>query len=140
MTKTDAANRYPSKAEISAAEERFEIEARGYGKAICFHPRLDMFDLDLRTGARVAIPRSLIAELAQATPAQLRAVTLSPNGSAVTCEPLDVDISVPGLVRRVTACTAWLDQAGRQKSEAKAAAARANGAKGGRPRLHAGKP
>ena len=48
---------------------------------------------------------------------------------------LDEDYSVPGLMNGVFGAAKWLAaRAGRGTSEAKAAAARANGAKGGRPR------
>ena len=48
---------------------------------------------------------------------------------------LDEDYPVPGPVNGVFGTAKWLAaRAGRGKAEAKAAAARANGAKGGRPR------
>ena len=50
-------------------------------------------------------------------------------------EKLDVDFSVPGLVAGIFGTARWMAaRAGRASSPAKAAAARANGAKGGRPR------
>jgi hypothetical protein len=46
-----------------------------------------------------------------------------------------VDYSVPGLVAGIFGTARWMAaRAGRAGSPAKAAAARANGAKGGRPR------
>ncbi len=51
---------------------------------------------------------------------------------------LDEDYPVPGLMNGVFGTAKWLAaRAGRGTSEAKAAAARANGAKGGRPRKSA---
>ena len=52
---------------------------------------------------------------------------------------LDVDLYVPALVSGIFGTRAWMTRelariAGRTKSAAKASAARANGAKGGRPR------
>src|SRR5215510_1909288 len=69
------------------------------------------------------------------------AVEVVPNGSALRWQKLDTDFSVPGLVASVFGNRAWMhelrDEWGRNgsktKSEAKAAAARANGARGGRP-------
>jgi predicted butyrate kinase (DUF1464 family) len=57
-------------------------------------------------------------------------------------EDLDADLSVPGLLLSSIGRSERLSElarlAGRAKSPAKAAAARANGAKGGRPRKVAG--
>jgi hypothetical protein len=52
---------------------------------------------------------------------------------------LDVDLYVPALVAGIFGTRSWMTRelaaiAGRSKSAAKAAAARANGKKGGRPR------
>ena len=83
-----------------------------------------------------------IPALAKASDAELEAVTLSPRGGALHWESLDADLSVPGLIlsaieprerRRELARLA-----GQSTSRAKAAAARKNGAKGGRPRTRRG--
>ncbi|PZR07781.1 MAG: DUF2442 domain-containing protein, partial [Azospirillum brasilense] len=51
---------------------------------------------------------------------------------------LDADLSVPGLLAGLFGTRAFMArQAGRATSPAKAAAARANGARGGRPRKSA---
>jgi len=48
---------------------------------------------------------------------------------------LDVDLSIPGLLSGIFGTKAYMARrAGQATSPAKAAAARANGAKGGRPR------
>jgi len=53
-------------------------------------------------------------------------------------EALDVDLSIPGLLAGLFGTKAYMARhAGRATSPAKAAAARANGAKGGRPRKSA---
>lgn len=61
------------------------------------------------------------------------------GGYEVLCglhwEALDVDLSIPGLLTGLFGTKAYMArQAGRTKFPAKAAAARANGLKGGRPR------
>jgi len=60
-------------------------------------------------------------------------------GLGLHWERLDVDASVPGLLAVLFGTRPWLDRqraarAGATRSPAKAAAARRNGAKGGRPR------
>ena len=61
-----------------------------------------------------------------------------PGGSVLHWEELDADLSVPGLLLsslgRREKLTELARVAGKTKSAAKAAAARVNGAKGGRPR------
>jgi len=128
------ASKAPTDAEMAAANARYRETARGYAKSVRYRPGPDAFELGLHSGVTLVIPRGLIEEFKNATPGDLRAVTLTPSGSAITCEPLDVDISVPGIVREVTEAASWLARAGRKRSPAKTAAARANGARGGRPR------
>jgi hypothetical protein len=128
------ASKVPTDAELKAANERYRIGERGYASSLRYRPGPDAFELGLRSGVTLVVPRALIVEFEHATPSDLRAVTLTPSGSTITCEPLDVDISVPGIVRELTEAASWLARAGSRKTPEKAAAARANGAKGGRPR------
>lgn len=94
--------------------------------------------LELTSGYLFGFPAVSIPALARATPSQLAAVELSPGGGGLHWEALDVDLSVPGLllssIGRAEKLRELARVAGRATSEAKAAAARANGAKGGRPR------
>lgn len=73
-----------------------------------------------------------------ATPDQLAGVEIAGAGSGLHWEALDVDLSVPALMAGSFGTKAWMRElarrAGSVTSPAKAAAARANGAKGGRPR------
>ena len=60
------------------------------------------------------------------------------TGTGLHWEALDADLSVPGLLAGLFGTRAFMArQAGRATSPAKAAAARANGARGGRPRKSA---
>ena len=69
----------------------------------------------------------------------IAAVEVLPQGRGLHWEALDVDISLPGLVNGIFGTRAYMARfAGQSTSPAKAAAARANGAKGGRPRKAAG--
>ena len=96
----------------------------------------DQVVIGLRSGAVVAVPRSALKELKRATNAQLDRVELV--GDGLRWDDLDVDVSVPGLLTEVLGPSFVAQAAGRiggsARTEAKAAAARANGAKGGRPR------
>jgi hypothetical protein len=101
-----------------------------------YDDEIDHIIIGLRGGAIMAIPRSAIKELAKASSKQLQEVELWADG--LHWEELDIDISIPGLLEEVMGATFFSSVAGRiggrSKSKAKADAARANGAKGGRPR------
>lgn len=96
--------------------------------------------VELTSGVVVQIPPRLLQGLADASPQDLAAVTVSPQGTALHWETLDADFSVSGLLAGVFGTRAWMADAGRKggqvTSAAKAAAARKNGQKGGRPLLH----
>lgn len=99
--------------------------------------------LELTSGFVFGFPARAIPALAKATDEQLAAVELSPAGSALHWVDLDADLSIPALllssVERSEKLSELARLAGRSKSRDKAAAARANGAKGGRPRKVAGR-
>jgi len=92
--------------------------------------------IELTNGVTVATPIHLLQGLAGAPAHALSAVVLGPRGASLHWEELGVDLSVAGLLTGVFGTRAWMAEAGRRggsvTSVAKAAAARANGAKGGR--------
>jgi hypothetical protein len=91
--------------------------------------------LDLTNGCTFAFPARVAQGLEEATDDQLATVEILGNGYGLHWEALDMDISVPGLLAGIFGTSAYMARlAGQSKSPAKAAASRANGAKGGRPR------
>lgn len=94
--------------------------------------------IELGTGFLFGFPAKAIPALGSASAEQLAKVELSPGGSGLHWESLDADLSIPGLLLASVGRSDKLSElarlAGRTRSRAKAAAARANGAKGGRPR------
>ena len=94
--------------------------------------------VELTNGYLLGVPVAAVPALANATVAQLAAVEVSPGGGGLRWETLDVDLSVPGLLLaalgRAEQRRELARLAGQVRSEAKAAAARVNGARGGRPR------
>lgn len=94
--------------------------------------------IELSSGVVFAFPVQAISALRRAAPADLAKVTVSASGSILRWDVLDVDLSVAGLllsaVDPAERTRHLASIAGRTTSKAKAAAARANGAKGGRPR------
>lgn len=94
--------------------------------------------VDLENGCTFAFPPRLAQGLEAASDDQLAAVEILGRGYGLHWEELDVDLSLPGLMAGIFGTKAWMARhAGRATSPAKAAASRANGAKGGRPRKSA---
>jgi len=94
--------------------------------------------MELTSGFVFGFPAKAVPALARASVEQLAAVELSPGGSGLHWDSIDADLSIPGLllssIDRSEKLSELARLAGRSKSRAKAAAARVNGAKGGRPR------
>jgi hypothetical protein len=104
-----------------------------------FDRRTGKITLDLTNGCAFVFPARLVQGLEDAAEDDLEAVELLPQGRGLHWEGPDVDISVPGLVNGIFGTRAHMARvAGKSRSPAKAAASRANGAKGGRPRKAAG--
>jgi hypothetical protein len=98
----------------------------------------DLISLYLNDGIRVSIPRMRLQGLEGAEPAKLAKIEILGRGTGLHWPLLDVDHYVPGLLNRVFGTSQWMAELGRRggsaTSKAKAAAARANGKKGGRPK------
>ena len=94
--------------------------------------------VDLENGCTFAFPPRLAQGLERASDDQLSAVEILGKGHGLHWEALDVDLSLQGLMAGIFGTKSWMARrAGQATSAAKAAAARANGAKGGRPRKSA---
>ncbi len=99
----------------------------------------DRMIVELTNGCVFVFPPRLAQGLEDAGAEQLEQVEILGAGSGLHWEALDVDLSVPDLLAGVFGTKSWLARkAGATRSPAKAAAARTNGAKGGRPRKGAG--
>ena len=95
--------------------------------------------VDLVNGCSYAFPARLVQDLHGASDDELASVEVDGAGLNLHWPALDADLYVPALVSGIFGSRAWMAEelarmAGRATSPAKAAAARANGAKGGRPR------
>ena len=109
-----------------------------------YDPATGRIILDLENGCTYAFPPSLVQDLQIATPSDLAQVTVDGAGFNLHFPTLDVDLLVPALVSGIFGTKAWMTSAlariaGTSRSPAKSQAARANGAKGGRPRKVAAK-
>lgn len=127
-------------AQIDAALERGRAARLHEPRATAarYDRRSRQLVVELSNGCTFAFPPRLAQGLEAATEEQLSQVEILGAGFGLHWEALDADLSIPGLLAGLFGMKAYLaQQAGRATSPAKAAAARANGAKGGRPRRSA---
>ena len=123
--------------QIALANERGKAirDTQPHASAARYDAKSDRVIVDLTNGTTFAFPPRLVEGLSNASAEQIAEVEVCGGGFGLHWETLDLDYTVPGLVNGVFGTAQWLAaKAGRATSEAKAAAARANGAKGGRPR------
>ena len=91
--------------------------------------------IELTNGCTFSFPPGLAQGLEQATGDQLADVEIIGSGFGLHWEALDADLSVPGLLAGLLGTKTYMARrAGQATSAPKAAAARVNGARGGRPR------
>ena len=95
--------------------------------------------IDLVNGCGYAFPAALVQDLQGASDDALSGVEVDGLGFNLHFPALDANLYVPALVSGIFGTRAWMARelaraGGRKTSTAKALAARANGAKGGRPR------
>ncbi|HEY2615874.1 MAG TPA: DUF2442 domain-containing protein [Acetobacteraceae bacterium] len=95
--------------------------------------------IELTNGCSYAFRATLVQDLQHAGADELADVRVDGHGFNLNFPALDVDLYGPALVSGIFGTRAWMAWelariAGRKTSLAKASAARANGAKGGRPR------
>lgn len=122
-------------AQIDAALERGARAKEPRAAAARYDRQTDRVIVDLTNGSAFVFPPRLAQGLEGATAEQLAKIDILGAGYGLHWETLDVDLSVPDLLAGVFGTKAYLARrAGQATSPAKAAAARANGAKGGRPR------
>ena len=124
-------------AQIDVALERGrttrQLEPRA--AAARYDRQLGRVVVELNNGCTFAFPPRLAQGLETATEEQLAQIELLGAGSGLHWEALDADLSIAGLLAGLFGTRAYMAQhAGHATSSAKAAAARANGTKGGRPR------
>jgi len=126
--------------EVRQAEARM-VELRENGLAISarYDRRRGRVIVDINNGVQIAFPPRLAEGLADASPADLAEIEISPAGLGLHWPKLDADVYVPALLQGVFGSKRWMAAqlgatGGKVRSRAKAVAARENGRKGGRPR------
>jgi len=136
----------PTDEELEAARERSRIAdaTEPRAQAAWYDKASGRVFIELTNECLFAFPARFGQGLQGATPEQLAAVEVWPDGAALHWEELDADLGVAGLMAGVFGSKAWMSELGRAggkvQSEAKARASRENGKKGGRPRKSAAAP
>ncbi|WP_312796641.1 DUF2442 domain-containing protein [Tianweitania sp.] len=132
-------------ADLAAAEARGRqiLETEPRAEHARFNVKTRRIEIELINGCSYAFPAALVEDLQDADEADLEIVEIEGGGLNLHWPRLDVDLYVPALIAGIFGTRTWMNRAlarhaGRQTSSAKAAAARANGAKGGRPKKVAG--
>jgi hypothetical protein len=127
----------PTDAKIDSALSRGEAACQTEPRAatVPYDRRHKRVAIGLTNGCAFSFPPRLAQGLETATDDQLTRVKILRAGHGLHWENLDVDFSVPGLLAGMLGTKAYMvRRAGQATSPAKAAAARANGRTGGRPR------
>ena len=125
-------------AEIEAALRQAKLhDSDPRAQTVEHIPALKLLIVGLSNGRRLALPVEDVQGLGDATHKQIQNYELLGRGTGISFPDLDVDLYVPALIEGVYGNRRWTAQLGKKggsaKTEAKRRAAKANGAKGGRP-------
>lgn len=127
--------------EFEAANERAAARLAHTPRAIRarYDRRVGRIVVELSTGLELSFKPQLVQGLEHANPADLARLEISPSGLGLHVPTLDADLYLPALLEGLMGSRRWLASTmgkagGARTSQAKAAAARANGKLGGRPR------
>jgi hypothetical protein len=129
--------------EFEYAEKRMGLlRDAGHAVSARYDRRTSRVVVRLNTGVQLAFPTKLAEGLAGAPPESLADIEISPAGLGLYWPRLDADVYIPALLQGIFGSKTWMARllganGGRARTDAKVAAARENGRKGGRPRKRA---
>jgi hypothetical protein len=132
----------PERDFLQAEANAQATRAGGHAVSARYDARQGRVVVGLNTGIHIAVPVALVEGLAGAARADLAEIEISPAGTGLHWPRLDADLYLPALLQGVFGSKSWMARqlgaaGGAVRSDAKKAAAKANGAKGGRPRKRA---
>ena len=131
-----------TEAQIEAARQKGHesLENDFHAELAWYEVERDLVWIKTTGGVYHGVPSQLLQGFKGATAKQLSDVEVDSQGVGLHWPQLDADLTVQGIITGIYGSKRWMAELGRkggkQKSERKAAAARANGRKGGRPRKH----
>jgi hypothetical protein len=118
------------------------MEAGPRAIAARYDRRRNRVVLSLDNRVELAFPPDLAEGLDKASAADLAKIEITPTGLGLHWPNLDADLWLPALLNGVFGSPRWMAglmgrKGGRARTDAKVAAARTNGRRGGRPRKEA---
>jgi Protein of unknown function (DUF2442) len=115
-----------------------DLQTEPRAKSVSYDRKNRRLLIDMLDGTLLGIPINYIQGLSDVPADEIETVQLSPLGDSLRWESGDLEFSVAGLAANRFGSKTWMAELGRKggaiTTPAKAAAARANGQKGGRPR------
>ncbi|MGY2375484.1 DUF2442 domain-containing protein [Pseudomonas sp. SDO524_S393] len=128
-----------TEADVEKAIARGRKTRHLYARASSVRYEDNCISIGFSDGSRVVLPVTGLPEFEGFSLEDFEQLEVGFGGKALCCEPQDLDVSVTGLIATSKplmdlAVSLVASRNGRKRSAAKAAAARANGKKGGRPR------
>jgi len=128
-----------TEADVEKAIARGRKTRHLYARASAVRYEDNCISIGFSDGSRVVLPVAGLPEFAGFSLEDFEQLEVGFGGKALCCEAQDLDVSVTGLIATSKplmdlATSLVASRNGRKSSAAKAAAARANGKKGGRPR------
>jgi len=129
---------YRKEAEAASRRARARLSRTPTARAAHYDRRMARVVIDLSTGLSIAFRPQDAQGFEGAKPEQLSQIEISPSGLGLHFPAIDADIYLPGLLQGFLGSRRWMaaqlgKAGGSARSQAKAAAARANGKLGGRP-------
>jgi hypothetical protein len=126
--------------QIRRAEASYDeyIEGKPIATNYRFDPATRIVSIRTNDGSRIDFPIWKIRELQNASDAEVKDAYITKAGDAIHWDNLDAHYTIAGLAANIFGTKEWMQELGRKGgsavSERKSAAARKNGARGGRPR------
>ncbi len=132
MAKRDEFERARARATRRRENEPYAVDVR-------YDRRQQRIVVELNTGLLVVFGPDMVEGLQNARPRDLQEIEISPSGFGLHFPKIDADVYLPGLFAGHLGSRRWMaaqlgQRGGAARSAIKAAAARANGKLGGRPR------
>ncbi len=95
--------------------------------------------ISLSSGLELSFSPKTVQGLETALPVDLTEIEISPSGLGLYFPKVDTDLYIPSLLHGLLGTEKWMAENGRKggsaRTEAKIAASRENGKRGGRPRM-----
>lgn len=130
-----------STSQFEAARRAADLEEEEYGaRGAYYDSQARKVVISLPGEMQLTFPPYAVQGLDEATDEDLKAIELVDGGLGLRIERLDVDVSIPGLLKGLRGSPKWMAShmgraGGSVATLRKAEAARENGRKGGRPAL-----